>query len=185
MQGLPPLSQEKKMKVLDVGCGKAKRHPDALTVDIFPESKPDIIHNLNIFPWPFEENSFDFVYMNDVVEHLDNIVGSMEEVFRILKPNGRVQITTPHFSSSNSYTDPTHKYHLGVRSFDMFTGGNNEVNYEKTLFKKCQSEIVFYPSLFSRVVRRLANTWPDCYERRWAWIFPAWFVSIELEAVKK
>jgi hypothetical protein len=43
---------------------------------------------------------------------------------------------------------------------------------------------VFYPTLANKLVHRLANRRPQAYERRWAWMFPAWFLSIELEAVK-
>jgi hypothetical protein len=33
-------------------------------------------------------------------------------------------------------------------------------------------------------VFQLANRWPHEYERRWAWMFPAWFLYYELEVVK-
>jgi len=36
----------------------------------------------------------------------------------------------------------------------------------------------------NKLVRRLANRYPAAYERRWTWIFPAWFLYFELEVVK-
>jgi len=36
----------------------------------------------------------------------------------------------------------------------------------------------------NRLVFRLANRFPERYERRWAWMFPAWFLYYELEVVK-
>jgi hypothetical protein len=30
----------------------------------------------------------------------------------------------------------------------------------------------------------VARRWPRFYERRLAWVFPAWFLYFELEAVK-
>ena len=38
--------------------------------------------------------------------------------------------------------------------------------------------------IVNRVIFRLANRWPQEYERRWAWMFPAWFLYVELEALK-
>jgi predicted SAM-dependent methyltransferase len=43
-------------------------------------------HDLNIFPYPFEDNSFDFILYSHVVEHLYSPVLSLDECFRILKP---------------------------------------------------------------------------------------------------
>jgi len=43
---------------------------------------------------------------------------------------------------------------------------------------------VFQPTLTNKVVHRLANRYPKEYEERWAWMFPAWFLYFELEALK-
>jgi hypothetical protein len=95
-----------------------------------------------------------------------------------------VRIATPHFSSANSYTDPTHRQHLGYRSFDYFTGENAWGFYTQARFAKRRATIVFHPTLLNRFVSRLARRWPDRWERRFAWIFPAWFLSFELEVLK-
>lgn len=42
----------------------------------------------------------------------------------------------------------------------------------------------FQPTLLNKIVRRLANHFPGSYERRWAWLFPAWYLYFELEVVK-
>jgi hypothetical protein len=46
------------------------------------------------------------------------------------------------------------------------------------------TNIIFAPTFLNKLVRRLANRWPARYERRWAWLFPAWFIYVELEIVK-
>ena len=45
---------------------------------------------------------------------------AMREVQRIAKPDAEVIIVTPHYSSPDSYTDPTHLHHLGLHTFDYF-----------------------------------------------------------------
>ncbi len=44
---------------------------------------------------PFEDNSFDTITAMEVIEHLSDPVAFIEEIKRLLKPNGRVYITTP------------------------------------------------------------------------------------------
>jgi SAM-dependent methyltransferase len=80
----------------------------------------DVVHDLESFPYPFEANRFDAVYALSVFEHLADFIGAMEEVWRILKPGGRLIVETPHFSGLNSWTDPTHRQHFAVRSFAFF-----------------------------------------------------------------
>jgi len=64
-------------KILDVGCGTAKVK-GAIGLDIAPLPGVDVVHDLNKFPWPFENGTFDEIYMLDVIEHLDDTIGVME-----------------------------------------------------------------------------------------------------------
>jgi len=86
------------MKILDVGCGKHKIL-GVKGVDIDPDSNADIIHDLNDFPYPFEDNTFDKVYARAILEHLDKAELVMKELYRICKSNAKIIITVPHFSN--------------------------------------------------------------------------------------
>ncbi len=68
---------------------------------------------------------------------------------------------------------------------DYVTGDNHLEFYTLARFKKLSSRMLFYPSLANKLVWRLANRYPERYERRWAWIFPAWYLLFELEVLKK
>jgi SAM-dependent methyltransferase len=169
---------------LNIGCGE-KRIPDALNIDFNPAVHPDIVHDLNKLPWPFERNSFVEVLAFDVMEHCDDVVRTMDEIHRVCSPDASVRITVPHFSCSNAYTDPTHRHFFGYESFDYVTGEHQFSFYTQRLFRRRLRQIVFYPTLLNRVVSRFANRWPRAYERRWAWMFPAFFLYFELEVVKE
>ena len=41
------------MKILQLGCG-TKKIENAITLDINPAVNPDVVHDLNIFPYPFQ-----------------------------------------------------------------------------------------------------------------------------------
>ena len=108
------------MKVLAIGSGKIEKRENVVRLDISSETGADVIWDLNVIPYPFNNDVFDTIECFDVIEHVDNIPRVMQECSRILKPNGVLQITTPHYSSANSYIDPTHKFHLSFFSFDCF-----------------------------------------------------------------
>jgi predicted SAM-dependent methyltransferase len=54
-----------------------KRHPEAITLDIEPRHKPDIVYDLNITPWPFPDNQFQEVICHHVLEHLNDFTSAM------------------------------------------------------------------------------------------------------------
>lgn len=172
------------LRVLDLGSGKNRSIPGAVKLDIVPDTHPDIVHDLDNVPWPFENDMFGAIYCIDVIEHLKDIVKTMEEIHRIAREGARVHLATPHYSCANSFTDPTHRHHLGFFSFDYFTGQNQWDFYTKVRFRKVTSRIHFYGRYKNLHVSWFANRWPRCYEEHWAWIFPAWYMSFELEVQK-
>jgi len=169
--------------ILNIGCGR-KRIDGAVNLDISAGVGADVVHDLNRFPWPLPSGQFRQVFAYDVIEHLPDVVPVMEEIYRVCRDGAQVHITVPHFSSANAFTDPTHRHQFSCFSFDYF-GADHELSfYSHARFKRSRTQIVFYPTLVNKLVHRLANRRPDAYERRWAWMFPAWFLSIDLEAQK-
>jgi len=109
---------EKKMK-LNLGAGKDIR-PGYLNHDIADLSGIHSVHNLDEYPWPWDDQSFSEVVAIDVLEHLDNFVRSVEEIHRILKPKGSVMIRVPYWNSWCAYADPTHKRGFHEITFQFF-----------------------------------------------------------------
>lgn len=120
-------------KILDLGCGNYKL-PGSIGVDSIKLPAVDIVHNLNEYPYPFNNDHFDEVYLRNIIEHVANIIKTMEEVYRITKNQGIIRIFTPHFSSHTSWTDPTHLWHLGARSFDFFCRSSAMEYYSQANF---------------------------------------------------
>lgn len=170
-------------RVLNLGCGNKQRE-DAVNLDITDSTRPDVVHDLDDRPWPLPDGQFDEVLAHDVIEHLDDVIGTMEEIHRVCRDGAVVRITLPHFSCSNAFTDPTHRHYFGWFSFHYCTGEHEFSFYTNARFRRRRSEIVFAPTLVNKLVWRIANRWPAEYERRWAWLFPAWFLYFELEVRK-
>jgi SAM-dependent methyltransferase len=170
------------LRKLNLGCGR-RRDPAAVNVDITDATEPDVVHDLNVVPWPFPDDRFDHVEAIDVIEHLDDTLAAVTEIHRVTRPGGTVKIVVPHFSSSNAFTDLTHRGFFGFRSLDYVTGAVVHDYYTPLRFRMVRREIVFERRPMNSLVRRLANRSPERYERRWAWMFPAWFLVYELEVV--
>ncbi len=169
---------------LNLGCGR-DRKPGCLNVDVNPAVEPDLAWDLDRRPYPLPRNHFETIFANDVVEHLDDPMGFLTEVHDLLVPGGKVVITTPHFSCSNSYTDPTHRRHLGYFSFDYLTEESSLRFYTGVRFAITKRLLVFQNGRLDRCVAWWANRHPALYERRFAWLFPAWFLIFELSAVQQ
>jgi SAM-dependent methyltransferase len=120
--------------ILDIGCGKNKP-PGAIGIDRVALPGVDVVHDLNSFPYPFEDSSFDEIHATHVIEHLDSIVRAMEEIHRLARPNAKVVVITPHYSDSQSWNDPTHKWHLTTYSFRYF-----QKDYESSYYSTASFE---------------------------------------------
>jgi len=107
------------MKILDLGCGRRKT-PGAIGIDKIKLPEVDVVHDLNKFPYPFEDNYFHKIIAKNIIEHLWDTVKVMEELYRILKPNGILYIEVPIFPNPCCFRDPTHVRYFEKDSFDFF-----------------------------------------------------------------
>ena len=109
------------MDILNLGAGNLPR-PDAVNHDL-RKHRPeiDIAWDLNDLPWPWEDKSFDFIIARAVLEHLRiNLMESVNECWRILRPGGRMYLKLPHWRSDISYIDPTHYWKFSLLTPTFF-----------------------------------------------------------------
>jgi SAM-dependent methyltransferase len=106
-------------RILDVGCG-INKHPGAIGIDRIAGTAADILCDLDRFPWPLRDGSFDHVRAVHVIEHVADVIRTMEEFHRLLRPGGLLYIATPHYTDFSSFCDPTHRWHLNSFSLRYF-----------------------------------------------------------------
>ena len=106
-------------RILDVGCG-IRKFPGAIGIDYNSASAADVICDLDSFPYPFADRVFDGLRAIHVIEHVTDVVRTMEEFHRLVRPGGVIRIETPHYTDYSSFCDPTHKHHLNSFSFRYF-----------------------------------------------------------------
>jgi SAM-dependent methyltransferase len=174
------------MLVLDIGCGRKKQEPGAIGLDRAPGSSADILCELTHFPWPVRDNCAERIYLSHFLEHQPDILRAMAEVHRIAKAGGEVVIVTPHYSSPDSYTDPTHLFHLGFHSFDYFARDSfQDFTYHSGGFRILERRLTFGGNLLlDNLGRLLASASVSFYEKHLAWIFPARNMHCRLSVLK-
>lgn len=170
------------MDILDVGCGDARDPRANSGIDIRSYPGVEIVHDLERFPWPIAANRYDRVILRDVIEHLSDAVRTMEELHRICKPGGRIEIWTPHYSHPNSYHDPTHKHHFSFGSFDYFTGDRAYPRYLSCAFRMAEKRLIFDKHEWCG--KLLAKYSTRYYERYYSHRFPPRGMYFEIEVVK-
>jgi len=173
----------KNRRVLDIGCGNNK-HPGSIGIDFSNINDVDISYNLENMPYPIDDNSFDVVILQNVIEHIQDIVGLMEEIHRIITPGGDILISTPHFSSLYSYQDPTHVRHMAYNSMDVFIDETTHLNfYSQLRFKMINKSIDFGKSFpLSYIARTLFTLSNHKYEKHFSFIFPANQLHFHMQA---
>lgn len=173
--------------------------PGAIGIDRVPLPGVDVVHDLNSYPWPLAENSFDRVVCRHSLSHLHDLTQAMREIHRVSRPGGIVEIIAPHYTSDNYFSDPTHRTAFGYRTMNYFASN-------------VPSEWDFYlPERFELLVRHISfrnhvlypgdsqkwNPWrgvgleylvnlvPRVYERVFAFLLPASEVYFKLRVTKK
>jgi SAM-dependent methyltransferase len=174
------------MVILDFGCGKKKQEAGAIGLDRQPGSNADILCELAHFPWPIRDNCAERIHLSHFIEHQPDVLRAMSEVHRVAKPGAEVLIVTPHYSSPDSFTDPTHLVHLGLHSFDYLTQESfADFTYGAGGFRLLERRLTFGGNfLLDNLGRLIAKISFDFYEKHFAWIFPARNIHCRLEVVK-
>ena len=171
------------MKKLNLGCGEDIRK-GYVNMDFVKKPGVDVIHDINKYPWPFKDNTFNIVYASHVLEHVDDLVKTMEELKRVCKDKARIIIRVPHFSCGVSYRDPTHKRLFSYFTFDYFT---KKCFYGLTEYKIKTRKLNFTRFSFTFLnyfMNPIINITPLLYERFFCWMMPCSECHFKLEVVK-
>lgn len=106
---------------LNLGCGDKPRKqegPDLwVNLDLKPFDGVDVVRDIRR-GLPFNDQTFDHVLADNILEHFDqdDFIFALNEIDRVLKVGGTVEIIVPHAFSQGAYQDPTHKTFIVPRS---------------------------------------------------------------------
>lgn len=115
-------------KVLDVGCGVGmfmhqfkKLGAEVYGIDVdkdkvkIAKKRFNNVYEAPAEKLPFRKDSFDIVWLHEVIEHVEDDEKTISEAFRVLKPGGKLVIFAPNrlwpFETHGIFKND--KYHFG------------------------------------------------------------------------
>ncbi len=107
---------------LDIGCGENKQK-GFVGMDKRPISGiVDIVHDLEVFPYPLPNESCITIVGSHIVEHIKPwlMLQFMDELWRILKFDGKLALSMPYAGSVGFWQDPTHCNGCNEATFQYF-----------------------------------------------------------------
>lgn len=112
------------MSKYNLGCGNNKLD-GFINVDKESIYDPDLVIDLEKFPWDIPSNSAEVIVLTHVMEHLganpQDFLNVMKELYRISKPYNEIVIIVPHPYSYNFIVDPTHVTRITPETLNMFS----------------------------------------------------------------
>lgn len=111
----------KKGILLDIGCGQDKR-PNFVGMDKRNLPEVDIVHDLELFPYPLEDESCLTIIGSHIYEHIKPwlSIDFMNELWRIMKFDGQLVLSMPYGWSKGFIQDPTHCNPANEATFQYF-----------------------------------------------------------------
>lgn len=180
---------EKEDFQLELGCGARKRSSNAIGIDLADHPCVDIVGDMTEVLTALPQDSIAKIEAFHSLEHIEDLAFLIGRIGNVLKQNGTVSITVPHFSNPHFYSDYTHKQFFGlytlcylVRS-SLFKRGVPQYNPDcrlrlvkvSLLFK---SSPPFYGRhVLKKVVGMLVNSCraaQEFYEECLCWVFPCY-----------
>jgi len=173
-----------------------------VNVDVRESVHPDVVHDLNVFPYPFADNSAALIEMTHVLEHLEKPFKVMKELHRILGPSGRLYIAVPHFSRGFTHAEHEHgfdvsfPYYFSRRFPEQFYGSEYELvslklNWLSKITVRYLPKLgfgaitIFFLKVIHAFFTALANISPMACSRLWCfWVGGFEEIEFVLQAKK-
>lgn len=137
---------------LNMGCG-FKKLDNHWNVDAEAICNPDQVLDLEKTPWPYEDNFFERINADNILEHLGQnpkvFTEIIKEMYRISKDGAEWYVNVPHHRCDLFWDDYTHVRVLTPKTFKMF---DQQVNFESIQKRLSDSTFGLYHRVDLEVV---------------------------------
>ncbi|MBK5225499.1 MAG: methyltransferase domain-containing protein [Thermoleophilia bacterium] len=183
---------------LELGCGSRKRDPGAIGIDALDYNCVDLVGDVFEVLNKFSDDSVDAVHSSHFFEHLPEPAPLMNELQRVVKINGLLEIIVPHFTNPYFYSDATHKSQYGLYTFCPFSKDSpfkrQVPSYQmEPHFQIIDVNLIFKsspPFLFRHAIKKAIGTLvnlncytKEFYEENLCYIFPCYEICYSLERI--
>jgi SAM-dependent methyltransferase len=126
---------------IHLGCGN-RPLSNFTNLDYYNRKHADLIADLEK-DLPYSSESIDFIYSDNVFEHIRNILGLIKECHRVLRKGGVLAVKVPYFKSRYAFVDPTHCNFFTLQSMDYFCA-DRYFNQSYRFFNEVFSELEIF-----------------------------------------
>jgi len=169
---------------LDLGCGSVPRNPygrsQVFGVDIREGLGDGIASaNLSVQAIPYPDTYFESVSAYDFFEHIPRVVVDvagltsffpfvrlMDEIWRVLEPNGLLYAITPAYPSYKAFVDPTHVNFISKKTHEYFVGDSPMARmygfsgrFKVVRVQRVRPRLVYEP--LQRTLKQKLGNWSD------------------------
>jgi ubiquinone/menaquinone biosynthesis C-methylase UbiE len=109
---------------LEVGCGPRKRYPRSIGIDAIDYDGVDIVGDAMEALRAIPAGSADLVTSSHFLEHVPDVGALLDEMVRVVRDGGQVEVIVPHFAHPYFSSDPTHEHRFGLYTFSYLTIDN-------------------------------------------------------------
>ncbi len=121
-------SQSADALYLSVGGGPTRPHPKLVNLNLGLFPNVEVVADAHHLP--YADNSVDAIFCEAVLEHLHDPVQAIQEMFRVIKPGGKVFAATPFLQAYHGYphhyqnfTLTGHQNIFKMRGFEIVEAG--------------------------------------------------------------
>ena len=185
--------------ILELGCGPRKRYPDSVGIDAIEYEGVDIVADAMDALRTFPTASVDFITSSHFLEHVADLGAILDEMIRVVRAGGRIEVIVPHFAHPYFASDPTHTQRFGLYTFSYFTTdrvfrrgvpayarrGELRLQSVDLVFKSTRPFYVRHA--IKRIVGWLFNScryMKELYEENFCYLFPCYEIRFVLERVE-
>jgi SAM-dependent methyltransferase len=178
-------------KILELGCGNSKHkfvNAEVIGLDFYDVREADIKWDLESGKLPFKDNEFDGIIAEHTLEHIKNLLPLINEMWRVVKPNGIIKIECPYFASSLAHSSMDHVRFFSYTSFFPYRKEDPYHYFWKPITFEVKARYDFSQryglKTIGKIIDFFTNMFPRVYQRLWCFILPTEVIKYELKVIK-
>lgn len=193
--GILPGLKDRSSVILELGCGNRKRVKGAIGIDQLDYDCVDIVGDVMTVLSLLPSGSVDSIHSFHFFEHISDLSALLNEISRVLKVDGRLEVVVPHFSSPYYHSDVTHRTFFGLYTLDYFAAKTHFSRKVPTYGQALPFEVVSVDLVFKSsrpfyvrhaIKRVLGSIFNSCnymrefYEENFCYLLPCYEIRFRL-----
>lgn len=105
---------------LNLGSGPRPQE-GYINIDVSHACEPDLILDIEMQYWPFDDGSVEEIRAVHVLEHCHDLCHVMKEAYRVMRAGALMHIEVPHPAGDAFWGDPTHVTPITFNTMRLFS----------------------------------------------------------------